>query len=138
MKHKKKKLKHLFKFVALRGRGPRVKIKQYTVYLAGPMRGRPYLNFMQFDAYKVRLEMLGLKVISPADIDRQFGFDPFISMTKNFPKYEDCLLRDIAAIVKSDAVVVMPGAINKSDGTMMELAAAIFLRKPIYQLPKIK
>lgn len=112
--------------------------KKITVYLAGPMTGLPYYNFLQFDAYKVRLEQLGLKVISPADIDREYGFDPFKSMTKNFPKAEVCLSRDVQAIIKADAVVVMPGAIGKSAGTCFEVAAANFLHKPVYQLPRIK
>lgn len=111
--------------------------KKLTVYLAGPMTGKPYYNFLQFDAYKARLKMLGLKVISPADIDREYGFDPFKSMTKNFPKHETCLRRDVEAIIKADAVVVMPGAIGKSAGTCFEVAAAIFLKKPVYQLPRL-
>lgn len=111
--------------------------KKITVYLAGSMRGKPYYNFLQFDTYKARLKMLGLKVISPADIDREFGFDPLVSMTKNLPTPEACIIRDVEAICKSDAVVVMPGSIGKSTGTMAEIATAIFLGKPVYQLPQL-
>lgn len=107
-----------------------------TVYLAGPMRGRPYYNFLQFDAYKTRLQMAGINVISPADIDRANGFDPLVSMTKNFPTKEACITRDIDAITKADAVVLMPGW-KKSTGSMTEVAAAIFLEKPVYELKNI-
>jgi len=115
----------------------KTKKRKTTVYLAGPLTGKPYFNFLQFDAYKARLEIAGLKVISPADIDREYGFDPFVSMTKNNPKREDCITRDVDAITKSDAVVLMPGW-KKSSGSMAEVATAIFLNKPVYELPRIK
>lgn len=101
------------------------------------MTGKPYYNFLQFDAYKARLQMAGIEVISPADIDRQFGFDPFVSMTKNFPNRDDCLRRDVEAIIQSDAVVLMPGW-KKSKGSMAEVASAIFLDKPCYELKDLE
>ena len=42
-------------------------------YIYGPMTGYPEHNFPAFDKAKVYLESLGYDVISPADLDRQFG-----------------------------------------------------------------
>jgi nucleoside 2-deoxyribosyltransferase len=106
-----------------------------TVYLAGPMRGKPYFNFLQFDAYQAKLEMRGYKVISPADLDRKAGFDPFKSLKANglTASRELCLARDVKAITKVDALVLMPGW-QKSRGAMMEVAVALFLDKPCYEI----
>jgi hypothetical protein len=111
-------------------------MKKPTVYLAGPMTGKPYYNFLQFDAYKARLTIKGLNVVSPADIDRKYGFDPLKSMTKNLPNREDCIQRDVQAICGVDAVCLMPGW-KRSKGSLVEVAAAVFLDKPCYELKNL-
>ena len=47
-----------------------------TIYIAGKMRGIPYYNFPAFDAARDRLRECGFSVVSPADLDRDVGFDP--------------------------------------------------------------
>lgn len=47
------------------------------VYIAGKMRGVPYFNFPAFDKARNRLLNLGLTPLSPADMDRAAGFDPY-------------------------------------------------------------
>ncbi len=46
------------------------------IYIAGPMRGYKHYNFPAFDAAAERLRRLGFEPVSPADMDRQLGFDP--------------------------------------------------------------
>jgi hypothetical protein len=48
-----------------------------VVYVAGRMRGVPRFNFAEFDRVGGLLLSAGFKVISPADIDREHGFDPW-------------------------------------------------------------
>src|SRR5436853_6975099 len=79
-----------------------------SVYLAGPMRNYKLFNFPAFDAYTEKLREDGFIVFSPAELDRQNGFDPIISMSKNLPSPAECCLLDIDAIIASDAVLVMP------------------------------
>jgi len=45
-------------------------------YVAGPMRGHPEFNFPAFDAMTSELRSEGHEVFSPAERDRQCGFDP--------------------------------------------------------------
>jgi hypothetical protein len=45
-------------------------------YIAGPMRGKPLFNFPAFDEAKQDLQEFGHEVVSPADLDREQGFDP--------------------------------------------------------------
>lgn len=114
-------------------------LKQPVVYLAGPMRGYKLYNFPAFDEYRDKLCDAGIDVISPADLDRDAGFDPEkdLDYTKSFTK-EDCIIRDVEAICRPDvdAVVLMPGW-EKSSGVMVELALSLFLKKPCYQLKEL-
>ena len=45
------------------------------IYVAGPMRGFPLYNFPAFDAAAAELRRHGHTVISPADHDREMGFN---------------------------------------------------------------
>ncbi len=51
------------------------KMKKPRVYIASKMSGIPAFNFPAFDAMRVRLTNMGFDVVSPADIDREHGFD---------------------------------------------------------------
>lgn len=44
------------------------------IYLSGPMRGIPDLNYPAFDAAAERISSLGHEVINPAQMDRDEGF----------------------------------------------------------------
>ena len=46
------------------------------VYIAGPMRGRKLFNFPAFDAAKKEIGDMGCIALSPADLDREAGFNP--------------------------------------------------------------
>ena len=109
-----------------------------TFYIAGPMRGKPFYNFPNFDAAKTWLELKGYSAVSPADLDRAEGFDE-----KAFPKdwdwsnvpedfeMKDAVLRDVDAIVNCDGVVLLDGW-NLSKGASAEAHVAIWLGLPVY------
>jgi nucleoside 2-deoxyribosyltransferase len=104
-----------------------------TVYLAGPMRGYEHYNFPAFDVASERLRDLGYKVFSPADMDREHGFDPILNPEQGCPLTIDCAQRDIDAIFKCDSVVLLPGW-EKSAGANAEIAVARWIEKPVHEI----
>lgn len=100
------------------------------LYIAGPMRGREFFNFPDFDAARDYLKSIGHAVISPADLDRAVGFD---AMT--LPKDTDwsaipegfdlkaAMDRDLAAVRSCDGIVLLNGW-QDSAGAGMELEEA--------------
>lgn len=103
------------------------------VYLAGPMTGYPLYNFPVFDAYRNFLLLRGYEVVSPADLDREHGFDPEKTGDANLPSRTDCAKRDIEALCECEAIFLMPGHQN-SKGCKMERAAAEFLGLVVHEL----
>jgi hypothetical protein len=51
-------------------------MKKPSVYLAGPMRKYPLWNFPAFDRARDIFVAAGFEVFSPADNDRELGFNP--------------------------------------------------------------
>jgi len=108
------------------------------IYIAGPMRGKPYFNFPEFDKAKERLLSLGYDVYSPADADRAAGFDPF-TMPSDYdwtklPEGEGWNLKTIAkrccdAIFDCDGVYLLNG-FQSSRGSQAEIALAVWLGLP--------
>lgn len=92
------------------------------VYLAGPMRGYDLWNFPAFDRYAADLRSWGLEVISPAELDRAIGFSEYDTvLPEDF--MAGAMRRDIEALLKVDAVALMPGW-EKSSGVAIELTVA--------------
>jgi|GEM_PF-3298331 len=111
------------------------------VYVAGRMRGLPYYNFPAFDEARDRLAGLGLTPLSPADMDRAAGFDPFEMFDEHLvslaadggpscwatvpPSFDlaAAIARDNAAIDDPDtaAVYVIHEGISESAGGMPEI-----------------
>ena len=101
------------------------------VYIAGKMRGLPYFNFPEFDKAVMRLLALGLKPVSPADLDRQNGFDP----TGWNPEWKDWSVLpdtfDVSAAIARDneviddpetvAIYIIHKGIAESSGGMAEI-----------------
>jgi hypothetical protein len=101
------------------------------------MRGLPFCGFPAFDAARDKFKAMGYNVISPADMDRDHGFD---AMTDPLPEgaalaelARECIRRDVAAILDGygDApppthIALLPGWLE-SKGAGVEHALAHFL-----------
>ena len=100
-----------------------------TVYIAGPMRGIPLFNFPEFDRAAVTWQARGWTVVSPADMDREKGFDPAHDSTtgtdSNFLR--DAIKRDVLAIIDKCSAIALLSGWEKSRGARVELALARFL-----------
>lgn len=101
-----------------------------SCYVAGPMTGIYEFNFPMFDEVSEYLrKKLALKVISPAEIEREQGFDE-----KGKAGFEVCsdeqrhqfARNDIEALLKVDGVVLLPGWEN-STGASNEAKIASWL-----------
>lgn len=103
------------------------------IYIAGPMRGLPEYNFPAFDAAKKELEAIGWEVVSPADLDRQAGFDPsslpwdfdWDTLPANFSLH-DAIERDVHALKQCQAIYLLEGW-KDSKGAQAEKALAEWL-----------
>jgi len=107
-------------------------------YVAGPMRGILYFNFRAFDDVRDILVVEGHKVLSPADLDRERGFDPYtLPADHDWDKipegfdFEECVTADLQAVRDCDVIVLMTGW-EKSKGARAELAVAEWLGKQVW------
>lgn len=109
-----------------------------TIYIAGPMRGLPRFNFDSFDAAEKALIEQGWTVISPATLDREAGHDPDKLTEKDItPEFlHACIERDVAAVLKSDAIALLPGW-EKSKGAKAELVLAQWAQKEVFVYPEM-
>ncbi len=91
-----------------------------TIYVAGPMRGYPQWNFPAFDLNAEWLRDNGWDAISPADLDREIGFDE-TDDTAVFTAedFANAMRRDYAALLECDAIAFIPGW-EKSTGAALE------------------
>jgi|SRR5579872_6504845 len=96
------------------------------IYIAGPMRGYELFNFPAFDAARDRAHAKGYDVVSPADMDREMGFDGTQRIEDFKFNLKAAIIRDIIAVAGCDAIALLPGWENSS-GAAVELAAAQFL-----------
>lgn len=99
-----------------------------TVYIAGPMTGYPLFNFPAFDAAKEMLETNFFNVISPADLDREAGFEPDADHVFTEEQLAEVIQRDLDAIMtlkasRGDAIALLPGW-EKSKGACAEFMLA--------------
>lgn len=77
-------------------------------YIAGPMTGLKDLNFPVFNAEAARLRSLGLEVVNPVEVNAGHS-----------SSWEDCMRRDISAMLTCDTVALLPGW-TASRGAMLE------------------
>lgn len=101
------------------------------VYLAGPMHGIDCFNFPAFDEAAKRMRADGYVVFSPAENDRENGFDETLNSLDGFDMNK-ALLWDMEAITQCDIVVVLPGWKN-SKGSLTEISFANLLGKPVME-----
>ena len=103
-----------------------------SVYIAGPMRGIPELNFPAFDSAEEKWRKRGWGVVNPAQMDREHGYVPTKSQTvfKDL-SIQQAMSRDLPAVAGTHAIALLPGW-EKSQGAKMELQHAIERRKELY------
>lgn len=106
-------------------------------YIAGPMRGKEFFNFAEFDKAAATLREIGAEVINPADLSRRhviaLGRDPEIEASYTGPGGDpvDFILHDLAAMREADCLVLLDGW-SGSKGVAVELPFARLLGIPIY------
>lgn len=103
-------------------------------YLAGPMRGVPSFNFPAFDAAAEDMRSRGLRVVSPAELDRAHGFNPDTDPEDTLAVY---MARDLPHVCEADGVVVLPGW-EGSEGAGVEVGLARVLGKPVLRYPDLE
>lgn len=109
------------------------------------MRGIPYWNWPQFDSAAEWLRRQGYEVISPADHDRDKGYESHPgyptgeAIPNSDPSFHELIgwdLEQIASPGYIDALALLPGWENSS-GTAMELKIARWTGKRIYYLTEV-
>jgi hypothetical protein len=109
-----------------------------TLYIAGPMRGKPRLNWDAFFEAERRLQEAGYNTINPARLDEKRGIDPDTFDVKGREIPQDVLRRivqdDLAHIIPldpahGDGIALLDDA-NASTGASAEVAVATWLRLP--------
>jgi hypothetical protein len=102
-----------------------------TIYLAGPMRGYEDFNFPAFDAAAKALRAGGWTVLSPAERDREHGFDETRNTLDGFD-LEAAMTHDLGWIVNdADGIVLLPGW-EESTGAKIERLVAETCGKQVW------
>jgi nucleoside 2-deoxyribosyltransferase len=103
------------------------------VYLAGPMRGYESFNFPAFRAAATELRAKGYEVASPAErAEETGGFDPSLNSEESVD-LRAAFRWDVAQVLASDAVVVLPGW-QVSKGASVEVSLAEVVGIPVIPL----
>jgi hypothetical protein len=97
------------------------------------MRGYESYNFPAFDAATENLRSLGWGVFSPAERDREDGFNPVSDEAKPLSQY---MAIDLPEVCNADAVICLPGW-KPSEGVNIEVFVALSLRKPVLEYPDL-
>ena len=103
-----------------------------TAYIAGPMRGIKDFNFPAFDAVAKAAREGGYTIYSPAEHDRESGFDETQNDLEGFD-LKAALRWDIEAILKSDEILLLPNW-RASSGVAIELVVARAIGIPVYEV----
>ena len=107
-----------------------------TLYVAGPMRGLPLFNFSVFFLAAMELRARGHRVFNPAERDMAIGLNPALALDspENMAAFDigDAFVWDFNSILKSDAIVLLPGW-RKSKGVQAELVLALALKRKVFE-----
>lgn len=101
------------------------------IYLAGPMTGRPQLNYPEFFRVAGELRALGHEVINPAETNGSTLEQALEDLKYNPMTWQDYLKVDIANLAKADAICMLPDW-WPSKGATLEHHIAKVLEMPIY------
>lgn len=115
----------------------------HTVYIAGPMRGRPHYNFQAFDIARDFLrDFHGFDVISPADLDREQRFmkddalPPVDGYVEGFTRldWHEVMKKDLARILDDADLVALLPHWEDSEGAQVEVTVARAIGLPVFEL----
>jgi hypothetical protein len=118
-------------------------MKLTSIYIAGPMKGIPLFNFPAFDKARDEINKWSECVaVSPADIDRAYGFDPsFLPddydwnlIPPSAGTRDEIIKRDIDALISCDEIYMLPGW-KTSSGAKAELHLARWSGKTVRHHP---
>lgn len=109
------------------------------VYIAGPMRGYPELNFPSFFKAEKEWQELGWAVVNPAQMDLDDGYDPYKDkdIEVNGISFTEAMARDLPAVASCHAIALLPGW-EASVGANTELKHAIKLGRKVYDAVTLK
>lgn len=103
------------------------------IYIAGPMRKIQWYNFPAFFKAEAELEKEGWKVVNPARIERERGYNPFDHCDQDWavvpPEVGDIaniVWDDLHALMGCDAIYLLDGW-RESTGARAEKAVAEWL-----------
>ena len=105
------------------------------IYVAGPMTGYKDFNFPAFDVAAAALRAQGWEVVSPAEHDRDLGFDPTTPGPVSDTYYADVLRWDIGIIARADAIYMMDGWEASKGATAEHTVARALKLLCFYQSP---
>lgn len=97
-----------------------------TVYISGPMRGYPELNFPLFRSVTERFRAAGHTVVSPVEIGERDNLT--LGPNRGGASY---LKADLVEVLDCDAMVLLPGW-EKSVGARCEAAVGVSLGFQFY------
>jgi hypothetical protein len=108
------------------------------IYIAGPMTGQAEHNFPAFFAAEKELEKWGWRVISPARMDIEAGFDPTATTGRiELQDLKEVMRRDTRAIIDdAQALALLPGW-ERSRGSLAEIQLARWKGIPVYLYPEM-
>lgn len=107
-------------------------MEKKTFYISGPMTGIDNNNAQEFNNAACILTELGHDYVNPFDFDLS---DPIPVLDKYDKGYFDNLRRDIAALTKCDALLMLKGW-EVSYGARAEFVVAKELQLPVFRLAK--
>ena len=115
-----------------------VEVERPTFYVAGPMRGIPFLNFPVFDEAAHVARAQGFNVVNPVELDREHGIDP-VNDPASVDRAQEAdpnltqtiVQRDCAVVTgldkgRGDGLILLPGW-TKSVGARAEVGLALWL-----------
>lgn len=107
-------------------------------YLAGPMSGIPQFNFPLFASATEDLRKRGLDIVSPAELDAEFGVDKEAlastdgDAAKLSQTWGDLLARDVKLIADGlNAVIFLPNW-QTSKGAKLEAFVGLLAKYPFF------
>ena len=109
-------------------------MKKPKIYIAGPMRGLPDFNYLEFNNCAVAHRTVGWDVVNPVEIGADFGTPDQINADPAL--LAAVMAAEIHALETCDAIYLLNGWQN-SEGARKELATAIAYGLKIYLAPVV-